>query len=293
MLVSEPISGAGAVARAEPPEAAPSRVGSNLGFRSDDVPLRGERLCLKLGGRRVVDEVSVALREGAWTAIVGPNGAGKSSLLSLLGGLRKPNAGQVRLRGRALADWPAAARARQIAWLAQQGEAEGDIAARDVVRLGRLPHHGLLGAPGPADERIVAAAMAETECDAFADSRLGELSGGERQRVLLARALAVEAPVLLLDEPTAHLDAPHQSALVRSVTRRSAAGAAIAVVLHDLTLALAADRVWLMVAGRLLIDTEPDDPELHAALVDVFDASIAIERLERDGRALHVVRPLI
>ncbi len=255
--------------------------------------LQAERLRLQLGGRRVVDRVSATLWGGQWVAVVGPNGAGKSSLLSLLAGLRKPQEGSVRLSGRPIDAWSAAERARRIAWLAQQGEAEGEIAARDVVRLGRLPHHGLLGAPGPADEAAVDAAMAETECSAFAARRLSQLSGGERQRVLLARALAVQAPVLLLDEPTAHLDPPHQRALLRSVARRAAAGAAVAVVLHDLTLALAADRVWLMDQGRLQIDAAPDDPALHAALIAVFQQAVAIERLERDGRVHHLVRPLL
>jgi len=255
--------------------------------------LQGDGLSLRLGGRPVLDCVSVALPAGQWVAIVGPNGAGKSSLLSLLAGLRQPLTGQVRLGGRPLSEWTSAARARQIAWLAQQGEAEGEIAARDVVRLGRLPHHGLLGAPGPDDEAAVNAAMAETECSAFARRRLNELSGGERQRVLLARALAVQSPVLLLDEPTAHLDAPHQRALLRSVTQRAQAGAAVAVVLHDLTLALAADRVWLMNAGRLVVDARPGDPALHAALVSVFQHALAIESLEREGRVHYVARPLL
>ena len=259
-----------------------------------DAPvIQAEELSLLLGGRRVVDRVSAVMAAGQWIAIVGPNGAGKSSLLSLLAGLRRPQAGQVRLRGRPLSGWAAGERARQIAWMAQQGEAEGEIAARAVVRLGRLPHHGLLGAPGPADEAAVDAAMAETECSAFARRRLSELSGGERQRVLLARALAVQAPVLLLDEPTAHLDAPHQRALLRSVAQRAQAGAAVAVVLHDLTLALAADRVWLMNRGRLVADASPADPALHVALVSVFQHAIAIERLEREGRVHHVVRPLL
>lgn len=259
-----------------------------------DAPLvKADGLSLLLGGRRVVDRVSLNMAAGQWIAIVGPNGAGKSSLLSLLAGLRKPNAGQVRLRGCPLSEWTSVQRARQIAWLAQQGEAEGEIAARDVVRLGRLPHHGLLGAPGPADEAAVDAAMAETECSDFARRRLSELSGGERQRVLLARALAVQAPVLLLDEPAAHLDAPHQRALLRSVAQRAQAGAAVAVVLHDLTLALAADRVWLMDRGRLVADAAPDDPALHAALVSVFQHAVAIERLERVGRVHHIARPLL
>ena len=253
--------------------------------------LSAHRLCLTLGGRRVVDDVSAHLPSGRFVAIVGPNGAGKSTLLSLLAGLRRADSGRVNLDGRVLADWPSSERARRVAWLAQQGEAEGEIGVRDVVRLGRLPHHGLFGSPGPEDEAVVSAAMRETECDGFGSRRLGELSGGERQRVLLARALAVRSSVLLLDEPTAHLDAPHQCALVRSVERRARAGIAVAVVIHDLTLALAAERVWLMAGGRLLIDAAPGDPALHAALADTFEQSIAIESLEREGRLRYLVRP--
>jgi len=259
---------------------------------SEPPALQARGLSLDLGGRRVVDCVSVALHAGEWVAIVGPNGAGKSSLLSMLAGLRKPAAGAVQLQGRPLADWPLAQRARAVAWLAQQGEAEGEMAARDVVLLGRLPHHGLLGAPSHTDQAAVDAAMAQTECTAFAQRRLSELSGGERQRVLLARALAVQSSVLLLDEPTTHLDAPHQRALMRCVALRRDQGAAVAVVLHDLTLALAADRVWLMDGGRLVADATPDDPALHAALGVVFDHAVAIESLHRDGRVHHVARPL-
>ncbi len=240
-------------------------------------PLRAEGLALSLGGRRVVDAVSLALHAGQWLALVGPNGAGKSSLLSLLAGLRAADAGQVWLAGRPLADWPARERAQRLAWLSQQGEADGDIGVVDVVRLGRLPQQGLFGAPTPADEAAVQAAMAETECSALAQRRLSALSGGERQRVLLARALAVGAPVLLLDEPTTHLDAPHQRALVRSLAARAHAGAAVAAVLHDLNLALAADRLLVMQAGRLVADGVPADPAVRQCLVDVFEQAFSIE----------------
>lgn len=244
--------------------------------------LRASALSVSLAGRRVVDGVTLDLHAGQWVAIVGPNGAGKSTLLSLLAGLRRPDPGaasQLLLRGRALREWPARQRAQQLAWMSQQGEAEGDIAAVDVVRLGRLPHHGLLGAPGLADEAAVQQAMHETECTQFATRRLNALSGGERQRVLLARALAVAAPVLLLDEPTTHLDAPHQRALCRSLAARARSGAAVVSVLHDLTLALAADRVLVMQHGRLHADGRPGDPALHRALEQVFDSAFAIEQV--------------
>ena len=239
--------------------------------------LQAEGLALSLGGRRVVDGVTLSLQPGQWLALVGPNGAGKSSLLSLLAGLRPPDAGRLWLAGRPLADWTARDRACRLAWLSQQGEADGDIGVADVVGLGRLPQQGLFGAPTPADAVAVQAAMAETECIALADRRFATLSGGERQRVLLARVLAVGADVLLLDEPTTHLDPPHQRALVRSLAARARAGAAVAAVLHDLNLALAADRLLVMQAGRLVADGPPDDRAVQQCLVAVFDGAFSIE----------------
>ncbi len=258
---------------------------------NDDAALRAEALFLRLGGQQAVDDVSLRLSAGQWTAIVGPNGAGKSSLLALLAGLRVPDSGQVWLQGRALHSVPAHQRARALAWLSQQGEAEGEIAARDVVRLGRLPRHGLFAAPDAADEAAVDRALAETEATAFAQRRLSELSGGERQRVLLARALAVEAPVLLLDEPTTHLDAPHQRALLRGLLARARAGTAVVAVLHDLTLALAADRVLVMDRGRMVADGAPGDPALQAALVQVFEGAFSIAAVAVGGQQRWVAVP--
>ncbi len=253
--------------------------------------LQAHHLLLHLGGRRVVDGVSLSLRSGEWAALVGPNGAGKSTLLQLLCGLRVPEAGQIDLAGRPLAAWPLRPRAQAMAWLAQQGEADGDIAVRDVVRLGRLPHQGLFGAPSAADEAAVSTAMADTECAAWAERRLSDLSGGERQRVLLARALAVQAGVLLLDEPTTHLDAPHQRAVLRCLAERARAGAAVAVVLHDITQALAADRVLVMDSGRLIADGAPHDPALQAALMAVFEGAFSIETVAVQGRTRWVAVP--
>jgi iron complex transport system ATP-binding protein len=242
-----------------------------------DAPLQCRGLTLRLGGRAVVEEVALDLQARQWAAIVGPNGAGKSTLLQGLAGLRPAHGGEVLLQGRRLADWPPRERAQRLAWLAQQGQSDGELLVRDVVRLGRLPRHGLFGAPDAADEAAVARALAETESAPHAERRLNELSGGERQRVLLARALAVEAPVLLLDEPTTHLDAPHQRALLRSLASRARGGAAVLAVLHDVTLALAADRVLVMDRGRLVADGAPSDAALRAALVAVFEGAFSIE----------------
>ncbi len=253
--------------------------------------LEARSLRVQRGAREVLGDVSLSLAGGQWAAIVGPNGAGKSSLLLALAGLLPLRAGEVLLAGRTLRGWTPRERAQRLAWLSQQGEADGEIAARDVVLLARLPRHGLFGALTPGDEAAVEAAMAETESAPFAARRLAELSGGERQRVLLARVLAVGAPVLLLDEPTAHLDAPHQRALLASVTRRAAQGAAVAVVLHDLTLALAAPRVVVMAQGRIVADGAPADAALREGLVRTFGEAFTIEAVRTEQGPRWVVVP--
>ncbi len=244
--------------------------------------LLARQLSAMRGTREVLVRVDAAFAPG-WTAVVGPNGAGKSTLLRVLAGLMPASQGEVVLDGRPLADWPAAERARRIAWLAQQGEAEGELTVREVVALGRLPHLGLFGAAGAVDEQAVDAALEATECTAWQHRRLHQLSGGERQRVLLARALATEAPVLLLDEPTTHLDAPHQVALVK-LLRRLAERRTVVSVMHDLPLALHADRVLVLKAGRVHAEGAHDDPALHRALVAAFEGAIRIDT--REGRAV-------
>ena len=239
--------------------------------------LRAAGICVSLGGTRVLDDVSVDVQPG-WTAIVGPNGAGKSTLLRVLAGLRAPDAGQVLLDDTALSTLPPRERARRIAWLAQQGDAVGDLTAREIVLLGRLPHVGLVSSPSAADEAAADRAMEDAACTPWRDRRPQELSGGERQRVLLARALAVESPFLLLDEPTTHLDPPHQAALARLLRRRVSADTTVVSVLHDLSLALVADRLLLLDRGRVRAEGPSDDPALHAALIDVFEGAIRIER---------------
>jgi iron complex transport system ATP-binding protein len=233
---------------------------------------------VQLGSTHALREVTFSVTPG-WTAIVGPNGAGKSTLLRALAGLQPLAAGEVTLDGRALAAWPARDRARAIAWLDQQGETTGELTVRQVVHLGRLPGLGLFSSPTATDEARVDRAMADAECTALQQRRLHELSGGERQRVLLARAFAVDAPLLLLDEPTTHLDPPHQVVLVRLIERQVAAGVTVVSVLHDLSLALLADRVVVMNAGRVHAEGARDDRALHAALVDVFGGAIRVERL--------------
>jgi len=238
--------------------------------------LQAENVSVSLGGAMVLRDVSLALRPG-WTVIVGPNGAGKSTMLRSMAGLQPLAAGRVLLQGRPLGDWPARARAQQIAWLAQQGSVTGELTVRQIVQLGRLPKLGLFAEPTAQDEALVQQAMVAAECDAWPHRRLNELSGGERQRVLLARALAVDAPLLLLDEPTTHLDPPHQVALVR-LFKRLARERTVVSVLHDVPLALQADWLVIMQAGGIAAMGPPDDLAVHHALAAVFDHAIRIER---------------
>ena len=243
-------------------------------------------LRVSLGTRAVLHDLSLAFEPG-WTAIVGPNGAGKSTLLRTLAGLLPAQGGQVLLKGRALTAWSARERGQAIAWLAQQGQASGELSVRELVELGRLPHLGLLGTPTAVDREAVDEAMRQTECSDWAERRLQQLSGGERQRCLLARALAVQAPVLLLDEPTTHLDPPHQIAVVR-LLQRLAQRHTVVSVLHDLPLALQADRLVLMRQGRVVATGAHDDAALHTALCEVFEQAIRIVSVE--GRAVALPR---
>ena len=239
--------------------------------------LRAEGLGVRLGRHDVLSDVCGEIVPG-WTALVGPNGAGKSTLLRALAGLQPLATGRVVLGGRDLATTRPAERARQLAWLPQQAEVTGELTVRETVELGRIARLGLLGVPGAADRAAVEQAMALTECGAWQQRRLHELSGGERQRVLLARVLATEAPLLLLDEPTTHLDAPHQVALARLFRRlaHAAPPRTVLTVLHDLPIALQADRLLVLERGRLRAAGAPGDAAVQAALVQVFEGAIRI-----------------
>ena len=250
--------------------------------------LQAQSVSVRLGSTRALTDVSVQLQPG-WTAIVGPNGAGKSTLLRVLAGLHVPQSGRVVLNGAALTDLPLREHAMQMAWLSQQSEASGELTVREVVYLGRLPHSGLWGATTAQDETAVQDAMGQTECAAWQHRRLHELSGGERQRVLLARALAVNAPLLLLDEPTTHLDPPHQVALVRLFKSLALQSRTVVSVLHDLSLALQADRLVVMQAGRITAEGPRDDVALHRELSAVFDGAVRVERLRERWIAVPVL----
>ncbi|MDN3922394.1 ABC transporter ATP-binding protein [Roseateles violae] len=234
---------------------------------------------VRLQGRPVLQDIALELPAGRWTAIVGPNGAGKSTLLRALAGLIAIE-GQVLLEGRPLPAWPARERARKLAWLGQNEGGADDLRAQDVVMLGRLPHQAWLAPPSAQDLDCVRAAMQQTQSWDWRERRLATLSGGERQRVLLARALAVRAELLMMDEPLAHLDPPHQADWIAIVRQSVAAGGSVVSVLHELNIALRADWLLVMAGGRVLHRGRPQDPATHAALQQVFDQRLRMLEIE-------------
>jgi iron complex transport system ATP-binding protein len=247
--------------------------------------LQAMNLHARLGDNVVLRGIDVALPSRRWTAVVGPNGAGKTTLLKALAQLT-PYSGRVEILGRDARTMPSRERAQAIAWLGQNEGGAEDLLARDVVMLGRLPHQEWLGPATGRDSEAVRAAMKQTQCWDWRDRPLGQLSGGERQRVLLARALAVGAPVLMMDEPLANLDPPHQADWLRIVRSHVQGGGTAVAVLHEITMALHADEMVVMREGRIAHQGACADTATHRALEDVFEGRIAVREVQGQWVAL-------
>ncbi len=258
-----------------------------MNAQSTALQARGLSASLGQGGHQVevLHDISLTLSAGRWTSIVGPNGAGKSTLLKCLAGLL-PHRGDVALASRPLHEWPHRERARQLAWLGQNESSANDLTVSDVVMLGRLPHQKWLSPPSAADHSAVEHALKLTQAWAWRERALGQLSGGERQRVLLARALAVQAPVLLMDEPLTNLDPPHQADWLSLVRDLVAEGKTVVSVLHEVSMALLADEVIVVAQGRITHQGRCADAETHRALEAVFDHRIAVQSFHGQWIAL-------
>ena len=231
--------------------------------------------------RPVVADVTCQVDPGEWVAVLGPNGAGKTTLLKILAGLLRPTSGQVDA---------CAPRARTVAYLAQSEDLPLDWPARAIVELGRLPHVGAWRRLTRADHDAVERAMTATDTLLFAGRAVGTLSGGERQRVALARALAQQPRVLLLDEPTAHLDLRHQVDLFSSLRRETREGVGVVAVMHDLGLAASADRCLLLAGGTLRAMGPPAEVLRADLLRAVYDTDLEIVRTS-GGRVAIVPGP--
>jgi len=249
------------------------------------VALQARDLAVSLGGAAVLQGMDVAFAAGRWTSIVGPNGAGKSTLLKALAGLLRCH-GEVTLLGQPTQRWTRTAKARAMSWLGQGEVVAADLTAHDVVMLGRLPHQAWLGGPCAADRDAVERAMRMTQSWDWRDRPLGALSGGERQRVLLARALAVQAQVLLMDEPLANLDPPHQADWLAVVRELVQSGHTVISVLHEISLALQADDLLILRQGRVFHQGACANVASHRALEAVFDHRVAVQPLQGQWVAL-------
>ena len=239
--------------------------------------IRVEDLTVSLGGTHVLDDVSMAVDDGEFVGLVGPNGAGKTTLLRCLSGVLSPDDGVVTVDGDAVGSLGAREASRRIAVVPQDTQLAFDFSVRDVVAMGRTPHRGRFDRASSEDHDVVDRAMDRTEVAQFAEKAITAVSGGERQRVVLARALAQEAPVLLLDEPTASLDVNHQVRTLDLVADLVDDGRTAVAAIHDLSLAARyCDRLVLLADGGVVAAGPPERVLERATVADAFDADAAV-----------------
>jgi iron complex transport system ATP-binding protein len=246
---------------------------------------------VELGGVRVVDQVDVTVPDGEWLALIGPNGAGKTTLLRAIARL-VPFSGEIALAGRPVTALSRSEVARLVAVVPQEPATPPWLTVAEYVLLGRTPHLGPLAKESASDRQAAARSLARLDLLSFADRRLGTLSGGEKQRVVVARALAQEAAIVLLDEPTAALDIGHQQQALELLDGlREESGLTLVSAMHDLTLAaLYADRMVLLDSGRVAADGEPGNVLTEEAIARHYGASIDVVPV--NGRIAVVPRRL-
>jgi iron complex transport system ATP-binding protein len=236
------------------------------------------RLSASYGSRRVLHEISLEVLAGEVLSLIGPNGSGKSTLIRAISGVVPIESGNVHVGGKELSQLSTMERARYLAVVPQARNMPPAFSVYESILMGRTPYLGWLGRAGEHDHERVHYALKRTQMEPLADRIVGELSGGEQQRVLLARALAQDTPVLLLDEPTTHLDLQHREGLVHLVRELAKSkNLAVLMVLHDLNLAsLYADRVSLLVDGKIEATGTPDEVLTEATLTRVYHVPVHV-----------------
>ncbi|WP_445502765.1 ABC transporter ATP-binding protein [Microvirga sp. G4-2] len=254
--------------------------------------LRAHSLAVDLGRRHALSRVDLTLPSGRFTVIVGPNGAGKTTLMRTLAGLLEPTAGQVTLDGQPVPRMSARERSRCIAYLPQGGSVAWPLPVAEVIALGRMPHGENPDGLSFKGKEAVASAIHAVDLEGFENRPATELSGGERARVLLARALATQARVLLADEPVAALDPRHQLIVLDVLKKQARAGTTVAAIMHDLTLAARfADEIILLNQGTVAASGPPE----RVLTEELLAANFGIQaHVSHDGGHLVVVadRPL-
>jgi iron complex transport system ATP-binding protein len=255
-------------------------------------------LTLSYGERVALRDVSLSLAKGELLGVVGPNASGKSSLIRAITDVVTPQRGEVWLDGSPVRRLSRRELSLRVAVVPQNPSLPEAFTALEVVLMGRTPHLGLLQSEGRADWAAVRRALEQTDASQLADRRIGELSGGERQRVVVARALAQEAPLLLLDEPTAHLDVGHQAAVLELLQRLCRSDGAdgrpkaVLAVVHDLTLAAQyCDRLAMLSEGRLVALGSPHEVLSPQVLASVYRTQVSVFPHPLTGRP--VVTPAV
>lgn len=240
----------------------------------------------------VLRDVNLDIPAGELTVLVGPNGSGKTTLLRCLGGLLAPLSGEILIRGSPISRLGVRERARMAAYVPQMEAPVPGYTVRQTVWAGRFARLGWFAPGSPEDDRAVAAALAAVGLGGDAERPAAELSGGEYRRLLIARALAQETPVLLLDEPEAHLDAGHQAEILGILRSLARGGAAVAATIHDLNLAsLWADRVGVLTGGRVSLPARPEEALSEEAVEGAYRAGLIRMEHPRAGRPQYLHRP--
>jgi ABC-type cobalamin/Fe3+-siderophores transport system ATPase subunit len=238
-------------------------------------------VAVRRGKREVLHGIDVTVTAGEALAVVGPNAAGKSTLLRALCGLLPLSAGAVFIGGRALGEWPRDGLARIVALVTPEDEAVSPLTVRERVAVGRYPHTGPFRPLASEDHRAIDSALELTGIAALAERRVGTLSAGERQLASVARGLAQQPQVLLLDEPAAHLDIGHQLALFRVLDDIRGRGVAVLAVVHDLQRAASwAERLIVVAGGSIAASGEPHAVLASAEAASVFGVAIRAHRID-------------
>jgi iron complex transport system ATP-binding protein len=254
-----------------------------------DVLLEAKDLSFDYGSKSILRDLQLRCHAGESIGLIGPNGAGKTTLLRLFMNLVSPVAGEVRLCGENLRRLPRKEIARRISLVPQDVALSYALSVREVVSMGRNPHLGRFEPEGEKDLEIVQQSLAVTEVEELADRTVDTLSGGERQRVLIARALAQETPVLLLDEPTANLDLCHQLEILELLRRLTSQGVCAIAAIHDLSLASRFfDRLLLVCDQKIVADGCPEDVLTEENLWRHFRIRAVIENAP-EGKGFSVI----
>jgi len=257
---------------------APRFAGDLLSQTDRGIPLTIDGVSVSFGRQRVLEGVDLELRPGELLGLVGRNGAGKSTLVRAVTRIVKIGAGSVLVFGERVDRLSTVALARRIAVMPQSAELPHGYSGLEIVLMGRTPHIALLGSEGERDFAVARRAMEQTDTWQLSSRRIDQISEGERQRLLLARALAQETPVLLLDEPTTHLDIGHQAALLDLLAGlRRDRGLSVLAVVHDLTLAAHyCDRLALLEGGRVAVEGNAADVLTVERLSGMYGGNISV-----------------